>query len=80
MMKRTRKKKERRKTEMTRNNNGWIVVSEGPTGVYYFVGDENAVPADLPTESEVKTGSVAVRNGTGTKYLYHETDGWKEWS
>lgn len=63
---------------MNRNNDGWIAVSEGPTGVWLFVGEENALPADLPTYPDAGTGSIALQNGSSTVYLYHETDGWKE--
>lgn len=63
---------------MNRNTDGWIAVSEGPTGVWLFVGEENAVPADLPTYPDAGTGSIALHNGSNEVYLYHEEDGWKE--
>ena len=59
---------------MDRNHNGWITVSEGPTGVYVFVGSSSCSVEDLPTEG-VGTGSVALRQDK-KKYLYHETGGW----
>jgi hypothetical protein len=63
---------------MNRNYDGWILVFEGPTGVYRFVGAQSCDPDDLPTEG-VGTGSTAMRQD-GKTYLYHETGGWKEWS
>lgn len=63
---------------MNRNTDGWIAVSEGPTGVWLFVGEENAVPADLPTYPDAGTGSIALHNGSNEVYLYHEEGGWKE--
>lgn len=62
-----------------RNTEGWIRVSEGPQGVYVFIGRQTSDTADLPTEG-LLTGSIALQQGTGKKFLYHETDGWKEWS
>ena len=62
---------------MRRDYNGWIVVSEGPTGVYMLIGGNDADEEDLPTAG-IGTGSVAIQNGTGKKYLYHESDGWLE--
>ena len=63
---------------MIRNYKGWVLVSEGPTGVYTFVGTASASASDLPVEG-VGTGSVALSQA-GKKYLYHEDAGWKEWS
>ena len=61
---------------MNRNYDGWILVSEGPTGVFVFAGDENCDVSDLPTEG-VGTGSVALRQDK-KRFLYHETGGWVE--
>ena len=65
---------------MQRNYNGWVVVSEGPENVFSFCGSSDAVPADLPVSTFIRTGSFAyqVKNGTMKKYSYHEYDGWQE--
>lgn len=62
---------------MNRKYEGWILVSEGPTGVYVFAGTEDCDVSDLPTEG-VGTGSVALRQDK-KKFVYHETGGWVQW-
>ena len=42
-----------------------------------LIGGEDAEAENLP-EVGIETGSVAIQNGTGKKYLYHESDGWDE--
>ena len=61
-------------------NNSIVRVSEGPTGVFLFVLLNNDV-SNLPVYADgVRTGSTAIVQDTGKVLLYHEDNGWGEYS
>lgn len=61
-------------------NGSIVTVSEGPSGVYVL----NLLSEDIGNlpgvEDGVLTGSVAYVQDTKQRLLYHEDNGWAEWS